>query len=264
MILPVADTRADPTLPRAWIVALAIAGLALALVAGMAMGVKRIPPVDALIALYDRAIYGVWGREAAPPVDDHAARYAEIDASLSGSPDIMMVGDSITALGRWNELLPGFEVHNRGFGGDTVENVLARAEALRAKNAGVTVLLVGINDIMRRRPASDIARRYREVAVALSGENRALVLVSVLPCRGERCSASINREIDVLNSEIAAIAQATGARYIDLHSAIEVNGALDPAVSIDGIHINAQGYRRFAAAVRELAPELLEREGGGA
>ena len=59
---------------------------------------------------------------------------------------VVLLGDSITEGGVWNELLPELPVLNRGVGGETSAQVLARLDlVLNAPSA--VVLLIGTNDL---------------------------------------------------------------------------------------------------------------------
>ena len=42
---------------------------------------------------------------------------------FSPNVDVVMIGDSITQLGIWNEIFPNVKIANRGVGGDATENV---------------------------------------------------------------------------------------------------------------------------------------------
>ena len=45
-----------------------------------------------------------------------------------------------------------------------------------------------------------------------------------------------------------------GHRFVDLDSALRKDGLIDPALTFDGLHLNAKGYLRMAATLRGVLP----------
>jgi lysophospholipase L1-like esterase len=65
--------------------------------------------------------------------------------------DYIMLGDSITQEGNWNELLGGVKVINKGIGGDTSVGVLNRFDRSINESAHTVFVMIGINDLMLKR-----------------------------------------------------------------------------------------------------------------
>ncbi len=172
-----------------------------------------------------------------------------LDDGLIGVVDVVMLGDSITAMGRWNEYWPRLRVANRGIGGETAADMRKRLATVFAVDPQLVVLLVGTNDVAirkdRERTIDDL-----EALVAILVPRVRTVLATVPPCV---CSASQNDLVAGLNREIRRIAGKRGVALIDLHAALAKDGALDPALTTDGIHLNAAGYGRWVSLI---APHL--------
>jgi lysophospholipase L1-like esterase len=169
-----------------------------------------------------------------------------------------MVGDSLIAAGRWDEMFPGISVHNRGIGGDTISGLLLRSDTIIAKSPRQIILMIGINDVMAGSNTKNIARRYDAVVAKLAPESR-LTLLGVLQCGPPRCNQAMNDKVTTLNTAIAEIAQRHKVRFVDLNASFTRQGQLNPELSYDGVHLNGKGYR----LMRELLlPQLCIRKKG--
>ncbi|QNG38802.1 GDSL family lipase [Geodermatophilaceae bacterium NBWT11] len=164
---------------------------------------------------------------------------------------VVMLGDSITQLGVWEEWFAGRPVLNRGISGDTSADLLARVDT--AVHDPVAVfLLIGTNDLTIGVALQDIVANVRALLAAI--EDRApgtpVVLQSVMP-RTHRYRA----DIGVLNRAYRALAEeTTHVTFLDLtHALVDDAGDLRQDLSADRIHLNGAGY---AAWVEVLRPEL--------
>jgi hypothetical protein len=107
----------------------------------------------------------------------HAERLDQLNLLSSSRTRVVMLGDSITQRGEWSELL-GEVVANRGLGGDTTRDVLARVASVPASAEKIFVM-VGVDDLAgAHRPALDVAADTRRIVQALSP--RKVVVQSVL------------------------------------------------------------------------------------
>jgi len=60
---------------------------------------------------------------------------------------VVFVGDSITEGGHWFELFGSASVRNRGSGGDTTQELLARIEQFCTLRPAKIFLMIGVNDL---------------------------------------------------------------------------------------------------------------------
>ena len=74
----------------------------------------------------------------------------------------MMLGDSITDEGLWDELLNSDTIQNRGISGDTTDGVLERLNPM-GKNIEKVFIMIGVNDIMRGKSVDEIYSNYLKI-----------------------------------------------------------------------------------------------------
>lgn len=218
---------------------LAILSLGFAL--GVALALQRSFPVPQLLELklvFEKA-FG--SGENALRVNEEAVVLARNDDALSGKADVVMVGDSITLGGRWNEFLPDTVVHNRGVGTDTVAGVRARTDQVLKKDPQAVFIMIGINDVMLRNENAAILAAYRETLQALEPVEHVFVQ-SVLLCAGPRCSERVRAQIQLLNAGLKMLAVDEGAVFLDLNGHFAPLGTLRDDLTYDGVHLNGRGY----------------------
>lgn len=197
-----------------------------------------------------------WSGSSSLRVDPTAVKIAEGDAWLDAPADVVLAGDSLIAMGRWNEMFPDVSVSNRGIGGDTVSGLLLRSEAIIAKSPRQIIVMVGINDLTSGAGTSDIARQY-DALVARLAPGRRLTLLGVLNCGRPRCSKAMNERINELNKAIAGIAERRQVQFLDLNTKFALDGWLRSDLTYDGIHLNGDGYRLMRGL---LLPYLCARD----
>jgi lysophospholipase L1-like esterase len=182
-------------------------------------------------------------------------RRVELFASYDVQPgDVVMLGDSITEMTDWAPLLPGVRVHNHGIGGDDTVGVLERLSLVVDARPGTVFLLIGTNDLGKGLLSVDeIADNVETIVARLRRGSPSTVvhLQSVLPRRSRRAA-----EVDALNRRLQVIAEEQGAQWLDLRADFDRgDGGMDLSLSPDSLHLNADGYRRWAARLAPLVAE---------
>jgi lysophospholipase L1-like esterase len=171
-------------------------------------------------------------------------------AKGGGASDVVLVGDSLTDWGEWDELL-GRPVANRGIAGDTTRDVAARLDAVIGARPPATVaLMIGINDLLRGDSADATAERVLAVAADIKRRAPAsrVVLQSLLPVSASE--SGVNERVAAVNARLSASAARLGLVYADVAAAVRgPDGALDPRFTGDGVHLLGDGYRAWAAAL---------------
>jgi lysophospholipase L1-like esterase len=134
----------------------------------------------------------------------------------------------------------------RGISGDRVRDVAARLapSALEAPCRDVA-LLAGSNDVVGDgAPPDEIAAQVAELAERLRTAGKRVVVTTLPPVRDRYAPASAS--IRAVNETLRALA-ARGFLVLDLHAALAGDdGLLDPRYSLDGLHLSAAGYERWA------------------
>lgn len=167
--------------------------------------------------------------------------------------DIVMLGNSITDGGEFNELFPGLPIKNRGISGDVVSGIIERLNSAVSPSPSKIFLLIGINDISHGHSATQIASEYEELVKKIKSlsPQTELYLQSVMPIDNSfgRYKNLAGREdvIPALNGHISIIARKYGAEFIDLWPALsDSKGNLKKEYTNDGLHLMGAGYRAWA------------------
>ena len=166
--------------------------------------------------------------------------------------DALFFGDSITCDGNFDELFPDLRVVNLGVYGDTLEDLLRRVPEVRAEAPARIFLMGGINSLGYDN-TNECLRRYVDLVAALRNAcpDAALYLQSVLPISAELADQHgfSNQIVRDFNAGVQALAEEQGLTYVDLWPAYAKDGALDPALTRDGIHLNFNAYGPWAEII---------------
>jgi len=174
-------------------------------------------------------------------------------ADLHGTARNVMLGDSLTDGGEWNELFPDHQVANRGINGDTTYGLRRRLSAVVALRPAKVFILVGHNDFQLNRQHDDIWRDYVQVLDTLKSAGITPVIQStLLTAPKEPAEDAINQHIQWLNGQLEALAAERGIAFVDLNQTLSANGVLRPEVTNDGVHLNGRGYRLWRQAILPL------------
>jgi lysophospholipase L1-like esterase len=169
-------------------------------------------------------------------------------------PEIIMLGDSLTEMGIWAELLEGLSVVNRGISGDDSAGVLRRLPEVLGRHPRVICLEIGSNDLQKAVPTERVIENIKAIAETASQAGSLVVLQSV-PFVVAGYWPNINDAVKRLNVGLRDLPNGPQIRFFDLNAILADGEALDPRNSFDGLHLNARGYLIWNAA---LAPVLRD------
>jgi lysophospholipase L1-like esterase len=176
-----------------------------------------------------------------------AARQVISDSSRVAPPDVVLLGDSITAAGDWTHLLPGVKLASHGIGGDVVSDVRDRLDLTINVKPKLVLLMIGINDLSRGSHLQSMLQSYHGILVRLNDANIKIIAQSVLIT----ARADLNVAIIATNKAIADICdQVPRCHYVDLNGVIAPNGMLK--LTDDGVHLTAPAYELWARAIEPL------------
>ena len=171
--------------------------------------------------------------------------------SLPDEPnEIIMLGNSITDGGEWSELLPGYNVKNRGISGDVTAGVLYRLNEVTNANPAKVFLLIGINDLARGIPADSVFRNICLIAekISTASPDTRVYIQSILPVNPsfKKFAGHVDKTnaIKQINQKLTNWCSENDVKFVNLFDAfIETNSEYtDPEFSIDGLHLTAKGY----------------------
>jgi lysophospholipase L1-like esterase len=194
------------------------------------------------------------------PPPDALARQSRQDrlAFFRASPalaEVVMLGDSHSENGPWSELLPGSGVLNRGIGWDTTQDVLDRVDEVIARKPARVFLLIGIVDLRYGDDPGEVGSRIQTIASRLREAGIRTHVQSVLPVAANLREPT-NERVQRLNERLRA-----DPDFVDLHPVLVKDGALDPGLTRDGVHLTPAAY---AAWTRLIAPLLKSGDAGAA
>ena len=170
--------------------------------------------------------------------------------------DAVFFGDSITCDGNFDQLFPELRIVNLGVYGDTILDLQRRVEQVKAADPAVVFLLVGIN-CLRPDNVADCLNQYRALLTDLAAAcpRAKLVIQSVLPVAAEiDPEGRENQAVRAFNAGLEALAREKSLDYVNLHSRYAKDGALDPTLTRDGLHLNFNAYGPWAALVAPYMP----------
>lgn len=161
--------------------------------------------------------------------------------------EILFVGDSHTDGCEWRELFRNNKVKNRGIDGDNTEGVLARLDEITASQPAMIFLEIGTNDLALKRTITQTSNDYSAILdrIIKASPKTKIFVQSILPRYDDpnRKGGVSNDSINELNKVLQTLAQQKGVMYIDLHSQfVDEQDLLQKKLSLDGVHLNAQGY----------------------
>lgn len=166
---------------------------------------------------------------------------------------IVMLGDSLTAAGHWNRLLGRVDVMNRGRGGDTTEEMLARLPAdVVELGPRICFLMGGANDRvwLSQERSTKALEHLRRMIEQLQAASIQPVLHSVLPVApGMPGAEARNVGTHAFNAQLDSLAHATGVDVMDLRPQLAPRGWLEAVFSTDGLHLQPVAYEIWAREI---------------
>lgn len=172
--------------------------------------------------------------------------------------EIVFVGNSITEMGEWQELLPGKPVVNRGISGDVTYGVLARIDEVLSSKPAKIFILSGVNDLKRGIPVDTVAKTFERILVTMktASPKTKVFVEGILPVNEGMLAAQYkkvnNAVIGSLNSLLRALAAKYGYTYVDVAPAVaDENGQLKKENTQDGLHLWPAAYIKWVKLLQD-------------
>ncbi|MCX6761546.1 MAG: GDSL-type esterase/lipase family protein [Candidatus Moranbacteria bacterium] len=163
------------------------------------------------------------------------------------TPEIMFLGDSITAREDWNVLFKSSNIMNAGISGNTTDDVIARLDSVLQAKPKKIFLMIGINDLLRGKNILYILANYGTILnkIKLDSPGALVYIQSVLPINNDISTQGTvdGQKIIALNNQLKALADKNGEIFIELYPYFcGADAKLYLKYTNDGLHPNAYGY----------------------
>lgn len=195
-------------------------------------------------------------------VDHYNQRKAMFENQPVVPGRIIFLGNSITEMGKWKDLLNDTTVLNRGIGGDVTFGVLGRLDDIIKRKPSKVFLLIGINDIGKDIPDAVIANNIRKIVIRLQQGTLStkIYVESILPVNPDipNFPQHYNKQSHILatNKLIKKVAQELHVPYINIHDLFtDKQGRMDAKYTFEGLHLTPDGggYQKWIAYLKKLA-----------
>lgn len=161
----------------------------------------------------------------------------------------VMIGDSITDGGLWNELLNNDLIQNRGIAGDTTDGVLDRLNSVN-KNLKQAFIMIGINDFFQEKSVEYVFSNYLKIIENLQQKGIKVYIQSTLFV-GESKPAKYNEKVEALNEKLKNYAKENNLIFIDLNKQLAPNKTLKNEFSYDELHLNGKAYKIWTETIKK-------------
>lgn len=211
---------------------------------------------SAIITLHAKGQTPKWDSTHRP---GNFALKVDLFRSYPNSPnDIIFLGNSITAGTDWMELLGKTAVRNRGISGDITFGVLERLHEVTEGAPAKVFILIGINDISRNIPDSLIIGNYEKMIQRIKKESpkTKIYFHTLLPVNNSftQFKNHYNKDEHILfvNESLKALSAKEKITLIDLYPHfLDSDKKLAKKYTIDGLHLNAEGYKVWADVLKK-------------
>lgn len=186
---------------------------------------------------------------------DEPFRRHRFDALRVLTPDsgaILFVGNSITDMHPWCEAFYGMtanvQICNRGISGALSDEIRDNIGPFVACKPSKVFLMVGTNDLGSGRTPQQVALNVAAIldTIRLRSPETQIFIQSILPSTVGCRTLEAEQEANLLLRHIADTAQTV---YIDLWDSLFGICQGDTALSLDGLHLTAQGYQHWCRIV---------------
>ncbi|MCL1919364.1 MAG: GDSL-type esterase/lipase family protein [Peptococcaceae bacterium] len=187
-------------------------------------------------------------------------------ATLVLDGGIVFLGDSLTEFFAIDEFFRDVTTYNRGIYGDTTYGVINRLdESVFNVNPSKVFLLIGANDVNKTKDSHEtIAQNIQDIisTIKTNAPETIIYVQSLYPVNRDSPKSNpleigklSNKRIVEINSLLASVCETEQVIYLDLFShLVDDLGNLREEYTIEGLHLNAQGYKAVAELLRQHIP----------
>ncbi|CEJ71249.1 multifunctional acyl-CoA thioesterase I and protease I and lysophospholipase L1 [Chryseobacterium oranimense G311] len=156
--------------------------------------------------------------------------------------DIVLLGDSKTEGFPTQEIFNNLNIKNRGIAGNTTADVLHRLQNIVSGKPRKIFLEIGLNDLSENNAPEKVFLNFSKICsqIKKASPNTIIYVQSVLPTTFE--NKGLNPKIFSYNKLLQKFCSDNKIQYIDLNYHFLLNKELNPKYTIDGTHLNIEGY----------------------
>lgn len=201
----------------------------------------------AYYSAYGDILFTILGNKSAKQT-----RYDEMNLTAQKGQTVFF-GDSLTEFYDTDAAFPSFTNYNRGISGDTTDGMLARLDNnLLSLQPSRIVFLGGANDLNHGLTPDKIVANIREILTKIktSLPDCEIYVESLYPVNPDTRPIYLNSVADrknedilTINAALAPLCEELGCTYINVHDSLtDEQGRLREELTMDGLHVNADGY----------------------
>ncbi|WP_353722139.1 GDSL-type esterase/lipase family protein [Dyadobacter sp. 676] len=180
-------------------------------------------------------------------------KIAQRFVQMKGNPTIVMYGNSITAQGKWVELLGRTDVMNNGLPGQTTYHFLQLLQShVIDLHPKVCFIKGGINDITVGVAQERIQANFKTMLEMLMRNGITPVVTLTVY---EQHDPSSKKEVDALNAFLISFCNQNNITYIDLNRYISDSTGLRAEYAVDKTHLNTKAYEIWAKEISRVLKE---------
>ena len=171
------------------------------------------------------------------------------EAAFSGATpqgSIVMIGDSLTDFGQWNDLLHRHDIINRGIAFDSSQGLLIRAKN-ETSFGRIVFIMIGINDLEQNQPVKSTIDNISDIVKNIP-PGRTIILESTLFTSNPRLNKGVSKIVLGERNICAKL----GCQFLDLNAILSADDKIKRENTVDGIHLTAAGYRKWASAIQPI------------
>ena len=180
--------------------------------------------------------------------------------TLPNTPnEIIFLGNSITDGAEWFELFGGNpNIKNRGIGGDDTDGVLARLKEVTESKPDKVFVMIGTNDLATGKSVDYISENHKKIIQQIQAESpkTRIYMESILPVDEAIHTTRPNKSMLELNQKLKALCEQHHVVYLNMAPLfMDQSGKLDKKYSLDGLHLNGNGYLKWVEFVKPFVEE---------
>ncbi|MCE6988371.1 GDSL-type esterase/lipase family protein [Dyadobacter sp. CY323] len=180
-------------------------------------------------------------------------KIAQRFVSLKGNPVIVMYGNSITAQGKWVELLGRTDVMNNALPGMSTYHFLQLVQThVIDLHPKICFVKGGINDITVGVSQEKLQANYQAILEKLLQNHIEPVVTLTIYEQNDPVS---KKEVDELNHFLVRFCDNHDITYIDLNPFISDTTGLKAEFAVDKTHLNEKAYEIWTAEIERVLKE---------